>query len=322
MAALDLPLHELERYRGSTPRPNDFDQYWDEALRELDETPEETRIEEAPFPSRAAHAHDLFFTGVRGARIHAKLLRPRELSAPAPAVVMFHGYGGNSGDWADKLAFVSEGFVVAAMDVRGQGGSSTDAGGHAGTTMYGQFLRGTTDRSDNLLLRQIYLDCVRVTRIVARLPEVDSTRISVTGSSQGGGLALACAALEPSVARAASQFPFLCDWRRLWELDLAGRVPHGGLRAHFRSFDPLHEDEDAFFTALGYVDVQHLAPRIRAKVLMATGLLDDACPPSTQFAAYNKIVAPKRMLVYPDFGHEHPYPGWPDSVFGFLREVG
>ena len=68
---------------------------------------------------------------------------------------------------------------------------------------------------------------------------------------------------------------------------------------------------------LGYVDNQHLAHRIRADVLMAVGLMDTICPPSTQFAAYNKTRSPKEMLIYPDFAHEG-LPGVNDRIFDFL----
>jgi len=43
-------------------------------------------------------------------------------------------------------------------------------------------------------------------------------------------------------------------------------------------------------------------PRVKAKVLMGTGLMDSICPPSTQFAAYNKINSEKMLKIYPDFG--------------------
>ena len=76
------------------------------------------------------------------------------------------------------------------------------------------------------------------------------------------------------------------------------------LRYWFRMFDPLHEREAEVFTRLGYIDNQHLAPRIRGEVKMAVGLMDTICPPSTQFAAYNRMKCPKSLLVYPDFGHE------------------
>ena len=61
----------------------------------------------------------------------------------------------------------------------------------------------------------------------------------------------------------------------------------------------------------------HLAPRIRGEVLMAVGLMDEICPPSSQFAAYNKITAPREMALFPDFAHEH-YPGFMDQAFQFM----
>ena len=71
---------------------------------------------------------------------------------------------------------------------------------------------------------------------------------------------------------------------------------------------------------LGYIDIQFLASRIKAEVLWGIGLMDTICPPSTQFAAYNKLISTKKMVIYPDFGHE-PLPGWPDQAFQFLVGV-
>jgi len=112
------------------------------------------------------------------------------------------------------------------------------------------------------------------------------------GASQGGALTLACAALDPRVERAAPIFPFLCDYQRVWEMDQA--------RSRLRRTQPLlprlrprHKREAAIFEKLGYIDVQFLAPRIQAEVLLYTGLMDPICPPSTQFAAYNKITSKK-----------------------------
>jgi cephalosporin-C deacetylase len=81
--------------------------------------------------------------------------------------------------------------------------------------------------------------------------------------------------------------------------------------------DPTHAREEEVWTKLGYIDCQHLAPRIRAETLMCTGLMDQICPPSTQFAAYNKISAPKRMILYPDYQHEN-LPGSGDEVLNFM----
>jgi cephalosporin-C deacetylase len=81
------------------------------------------------------------------------------------------------------------------------------------------------------------------------------------------------------------------------------------LKEYFRHTDPLHRKEKETFNALGYIDIQHLAARIRGEILWFVGLMDTICPPSSQFAAYNKIRAPKSLVIYPDFGHE----GLPES---------
>lgn len=258
----------------------------------------------------------MYYNGVRGARIHAKYLRPRDLGQPHPAVLLFHGYSGNAGDWSDKLSYVSLGYSVLAMDCRGQGGLSEDTGGVKGTTLNGHIVRGLDDHPDQLLFRQIFLDTAQLARVAFELPETDVSRVYATGGSQGGALTLACAALEPRIRKLAAVFPFLCDYKRVWEMDLA-KDAYQELRTFFRYHDPLHEREEEMFTKLGYIDLQFLAERIRGEVLMLVGLMDTVCPPSTQFAAYNKMTAKKQLVIYPDYGHEH-LPAANDKVMQFL----
>ena len=114
-------------------------------------------------------------------------------------------------------------------------------------------------------------------------------------------------------------FPFLCDYQRVWEMDQA-KDAYWELQQYFRQFDPLHEREEEIFTQLGYIDIQHLTRRIKAEVLMGVGLMDTVCPPSTQFAAYNKIQSKKSLAIYPDYGHEN-LPGHPDRIFQFMTEL-
>ena len=185
--------------------------------------------------------------------------------------------------------------------------------------MRGQIIRGLEDAPEKLLFRQIFLDTAQLAKIVMSMPEVDPARVGATGASQGGGLTLACAALVPEIKRVAPVYPFLSDYKRVWEMDQA-KDAYLELQDYFRKFDPLHRREDDIFTKLGYIDVQHLAPRIQGRVMMAVGLMDTICPPSTQFAAYNKITAAKDLLVYPDFGHE-ALPGHPDTIFQFMSEL-
>ncbi len=318
MPMFDLPLKQLKTYKGSNPKPKDFDRYWDGALNEMRSIkPEVELIRNKTIHTSFAECFDLYWKGVGGARIHAKLLRPNKTPRSQPAICFFHGYSVSSGNWADKLGYVASGFTVAAMDCRGQGGTSEDKGGVKGTTLRGQFIRGLDDKPENLLFRQIFLDAAQMARIVMELPGVDPKRVGAMGGSQGGGLTLACAALTPGIRRIAPVHPFLSDYKRVWDLDLA-KDAYEELRYYFRQFDPNHEREKEVFSRLGYIDVHHLAPRIKAEVLMAVTLMDTICPPSTQFAAYNNIRSKKRMVLYPDYGHEY-LPNFEDKAFEFMR---
>jgi cephalosporin-C deacetylase len=318
--SFDFPLEKLKTYQGCNPLPGDFDQFWDDGLAEMHSIEPLTELVPAEFQVPGAECFHLYFSGVGGARVHAKILRPEKSGAPHPAVLMFHGYSTDSGDWSDKLSYVAQGYTVAALDCRGQGGLSVDGGGVTGNTLHGHIIRGLEDAlsgaPQKLLFRQIFLDAAQLAGIVLGMPDVDARRVGATGGSQGGALTVACAALEPRIKRAAPLYPFLSDYKRVWEMDQA-REAYLELRDYFRLFDPLHAREDAVFEQLGYIDIQFLAARIQADVLWGIGLADTICPPSTQFAVYNKISSAKSMLVYPDFAHEW-IPGFQDQAFQFL----
>jgi cephalosporin-C deacetylase len=319
----DFPLEKLKTYQGINPRPADFDTFWDEGLVEMRATDPEVEMVPADFQTSFADCFDLYFTGVGGARVHAKFLRPKALEEAAPAVLMFHGYSGDSGSWIDKLGYAAAGYVVAALDCRGQGGLSEDVGGVTGWTLRGHIIRGLDDalkgQPEKLLFRDIFLDTAELAKIVMEMDEVDATRVGATGGSQGGALTVACMSLVPEIKRAAPVFPFLSDYKRVWEMD-QDKDAYAELREYFRKFDPTHDREEEIFNALGYIDVQHLAPRTGAEVLWFTGLMDTICPPSTQFAGYNKITSEKSMVIYPDFGHEN-LPGHSDKIFQFMMEL-
>lgn len=320
MPLIDMPLAELKKYQGITPKPTDFDEFWDKSIAEMQALDPQLELIPADFKIPTAECFDLYFTGMGDARIHAKYLRPTNASSPHPGVVLFHGYSFNAGDWQDKLNFVSMGFSVMALDCRGQAGKSEDKGGIVGNTLHGHIIRGLDElEPEKMYYRNTFLDCAQLARIMMNMDEVDEKRVCAQGGSQGGGLTLACAALEPDICRAAPVFPFLCDYQRVWEMDLA-QAAYRELREYFRSFDPRHEREEEIFTKLGYIDNQHLADRIKGEIKMGVGMMDTTCPPSTQFAAYNKILSKKELIIFPDFGHEK-LPGIMDIYLQWFAEL-
>lgn len=319
----DFPLEQLKKYNGINPRPHDFDQYWEKGLKELRSTDPMEELIPADFQVSGVECFHLYFTGVGGARVHAKFMRPKKADKPHPAILMFHGYTGNTGDWSDKLAYVAQGYSVAALDCRGQGGLSEDNGQVVGNTYHGQIIRGLEDalngKPEKLLFRQIFLDAAQLAKIVMDMPDVDPNRVGATGGSQSGALTVACIALEPRIKRAAPFYPFLSDYKRVWEMDQA-KDAYKELHEYFRFFDPTHEKENRIFESLGYIDIQNFAPRVQSNILWAIGLMDTVCPPSSQFAVYNKIKSEKSMIIYPDYTHE-PLPGLPDKIFQFFMEM-
>ena len=305
MPIVDMPLSELKNYKGINPKPKDFDEFWDKSLAELDKIDPKVELKKAEFQTSFADCFDMYYTSTFGARIYAKLLIPKEIKGKCPAMLDFHGYTGSSCMWTNYLPYVAEGFIVAGMDCRGQGGKSEDVGGVTGNTFRGHIIRGLDDEPEKLLFRNIFLDTAMLARIILARDDVDETRVGVRGGSQGGGLATVCAALEPRIAQADVQYPFLSDYKRVWEMDLM--TPNGAyaeIRDYFRWYDVTHKREEEVFTKLGYIDIQNLAKRIKADFTMYTGLMDTTCPPSTQFAMYNKLTCPKKTVIYPDFGHE------------------
>jgi cephalosporin-C deacetylase len=117
-------------------------------------------------------------------------------------------------------------------------------------------------------------------------------------------LAIACAALVPEIKKVFATYPFLSDYRKAYQLG-AQTSAFEEISYWFQFRDPLHLREDWFFEQLEYIDIQNLAPRIKAEVHWILGGLDTIVPPITQLATYNKILVPKHLHVLPEYGHEY-----------------
>jgi len=319
MPVLDMPIEELKKYMGSSPCPADFDQYWADALAEMNSIDPKIEFYGKQYPSKVCSMYDMYFIGTKNARIHARVAIPNGIVGSAPAVLGFHGLGGAADEWCSLVKYASQGYVCAYMDVRGQGGLSEDVGGVKGTTNVTPFMRGIDGDKHDLYYRDVFLDTALLAKIIMGLDYVDETRVGVLGGSQGGALSIACACLVPGIKKCAPWVPYLSDYKRVYDMDL-NKDAYDGLRSYFRLFDPAHEREDQVFEKLGYIDIQNLAKRMKAELLMQTGLVDNICPPSTQFAMYNKVTSKKKVIMYPEYGHELPSSGY-DVVFEFLADL-
>jgi cephalosporin-C deacetylase len=305
----DLPLEALREYRTSAREPDGLDGFWAgaiEAARARAIEPVLVPYEPAAYGALAAF--DVTFSGADGDPIRAWYLRPASAGTAAlPCLVAFVGYGGGRDLPAAHSLYPACGFATLVMDTRAQGGTwstgdTPDRGaGESGPEHPGVMTRGIAS-PETYYYRRLYVDAVRAVETAASLEGVDAERIAVAGASQGGALALAAAALAPNVVRLChADVPFLCDIER--GMDVAIEHPY----LELVSFLALHPElEDAVRHTIRHVDNALLATRIRARTLVSVGLRDTIAPPSTVFAAYNAITAPKEIAVYPYSGHWPP----------------
>ena len=122
MPILDMSLEKLREYKGVNPCPGDFDAFWDASLAEMRAIDPDVTLTPVSFETSYAECYDMTFTSTKGARVYAKFARPKNLKGKAPAVLFFHGLSGSSPEWNEAIKFAAQGYVVAMLDTRGQGG--------------------------------------------------------------------------------------------------------------------------------------------------------------------------------------------------------
>jgi cephalosporin-C deacetylase len=302
----DMPLEQLREYRTSTQEPEGLDEWW---AKRLDHARAQAQL--ATFTPheqgvyRPFQVFDVEFSGAGGDPIRAWYIKPAG-QASAPVVVKFIGYGGGRGAPSEHFLLPALGYAVLVMDSRGQGGrwstgATPDGRGGTGAENSLVMTRGITTPEDYYYTR-MFTDAARAVDVALELAGPGAT-VAVSGGSQGGGLALAAAALHrDAVSVCHADVPFLCDIQRA--ITLAPHAPYTEIPEFLAENVALI---DTALNTLRYVDCALLARRITATTLVSVGLMDDICPPSTVFAAYNEINADKDIIVYPYSGHSVPH---------------
>ncbi len=321
MAYFDLPLDELKSYCPKRDEPADFDAFWKSTLDAARKYPLKAAFERADYGLVAQETFDVTYAGFGGQPIKAWLILPKQRAGKLPCVVEYIGYGGGRGFGFDWLLWASLGYAHLVMDTRGQGsgwrpGDTADPYGEGGSpSVPGNMTKGIYDPK-HYYYRRVFTDAVRAIEAARSHPAVDAARIAVTGGSQGGGITIAAASLMPDVVAAMPDVPFLCHYRRATEL--VDTYPY----KEIGDFCHAHRDKiDTVFNTLSYFDGVNFAARAKARALFCTALMDQVCPPSTVFAAYNHWAGAKEIRVYPYNGHENGESYQTLEKMKFLQEV-
>lgn len=303
MPRFDLPTEELRSYRPDVAEPADFDDFWDRTLAESRAVAAPIRLSRIDSPLQAVEVYDVTFSGFGGDPIGGWLLLPATGEEPLPAVIEFNGYGGGRGLPHERLGWSATGYAHFFMDTRGQGsgwgtgGVTPDPHG-SGPATPGFMTRGINDPHD-YYYRRVYTDAVLAIDAIRSLDRIDESRVAVTGGSQGGGIAIAAAALSPGLIAAMPDVPFLCQFERA--VGLTGRDPYNEVVRYLS----VHRDSvERTFTTLSYFDGVNLARRATAPALFSVALMDPVCPPSTVYAARNHWGGTADIVEYAFNEHE------------------
>ena len=300
----DLPLEELQAYKPARQEASDFDDFWAASLEAARRFPLLPNFQPADAYLSLIEVFDVTFPGFSGQPIKGWLLLPRQRSGRLPCVVEYIGYGGGRGLPLDWLTYAAAGYAHFVMDTRGQGsagrtGDTPDVEPEGSNPQYPGFMTRGILNPETYYYRRVFIDAVRAVETARSHPSVDPERVAVTGGSQGGGISLAVAGLVPNLAAAMPDVPFLCHYRRATEI--VDTFPYNEISQFCRR----HRDKiETVFKTLSYFDGVNFAARASAPALFSAGLMDETCPPSTVFAAYNHYAAGKDIRIWSYNNHE------------------
>ncbi len=301
-----------EKIRAETMMPADFDAFWANAVARMAQIPLDLKIDEMPSCSDATvRCQKVSVRAIDGTRLYAFLGVPANRKPPFPLIVLLPGagYGPRSPgwvrDWARKGA-VALNIGIHAFDIE-LPAKEVEAKyvAYKNPPTYG----GVTNREAYLFYRAI-LGVDRMIKYGMSRPDVDPKRVVVNGSSQGGGLTLMMAGLNPGLAACAANVPALCD--------------HGAYRLErspgWPLFVPTDDPaRDVYLDCSRYYDTVNFARKITCPALVSVGFIDGTCHPSSVLAAYNEIRSPKRLFTGPLQGHD-TIRAYGDFVEGWLME--
>ncbi len=272
----------------STPRPEDFDAFWQSKL--------ETQAEVPMHPVLTPVATDIpgvemsiFVLDALGSKAHGYLAKPaREGKFPALIQLQYAGvYALNAHGNAQRAA---EGWLVMNVDAHDK--LPSDPSG--GIARNYQTL-GNTDRDKSYFLNMYLRDSRALDYLLTR-PDWDGKTIVLQGGSMGGQQSLVLAALRPEkITAVLACVPAGADTNA----DLHGR------KAGYPNWPS--DNPEVMKTAL-YFDTVNFASRIKAPVLAGLGFIDTISPPAGIWTMLNQIPGAKEPLPMIESEHDNLTP--------------
>ncbi|MEY3947010.1 MAG: hypothetical protein RJB03_1716 [Bacteroidota bacterium] len=288
--------YDITAIQPAVEKPADFEQFWSGAIAELSKLPLDAKFTLLPERSSSkTYAYHVSCQGYGGSRIYGMLAVPK---APGkyPAVLQVPGAGIRP--YAPDLELADKGVIVFTVGIHGIP-VNLDPQVYVDLTNGGlksYFYYNLDDRDKNYYKR-VYTNVVRANDLLVSLSEYDGKTLAVMGGSQGGALTVVTAALDKRVKYMAALYPALADMPGY----LKGRA--GGWPHMFSEGHPWNPQSEKAKAALAYYDVVNFSRQINIEGYYSWGFNDETCPPTSFYAAYNVVTAPKQANIFHDTGH-------------------
>jgi cephalosporin-C deacetylase len=279
----------------SVDMPADFLDFWQKSIADARKVPLNAAV--TRMPERSRDSVDVFhinFQNTRAtSRIYGILTMPKG-AGPFPALLILPGAGVRpyfpSYDWGRR------GVITLSIGIHGiPVDRDSLLYNELRATALQNYNTAQLEDRDRYYYRRVILGAVRAGDFIFSLPQFDRKTYAVRGGSQGGGLAIITAALDPRVIAFASDYPALSDHFGYV------RGPVGGW-PHILA-DTLIKAKTEKMATLPYYDVVNFARLLRVPGFFAWGFNDPVVPPHSMYAAYNVITSPKRLMVHPPAVH-------------------
>ncbi len=272
----------------STPRPADFDTFWDGKLAAQSRVPINPVL--TPVATDVPDvALSMFQLDALGSKAHGYLAKPAR-EGKFPALIQLQYAGVYALDARAVARRAAEGWLVINVDAHDK--LPSDPSGDVPRSYQSV---GNADRETSYFLAMCLRDSRALDYLLTR-PDWDGNTIVLTGGSMGGQQSLALAGLRPGTISAVLVcVPAGADTNG----DLHGR------RAGYPNWPP--DNPDVMRTAL-YFDTVNFASRIKAPVMAGMGFIDTISPPAGVWTALNQIPGPVEVLPMMEAEHDNLTP--------------
>ncbi len=308
----------------------DFDAYWQgvkDQLAAVDMNAQLTEITSKSTAARKVYLVEMYSVpdGLSGdpVKIRGYYCEPQD-GQKHPVLVHFYGYdtqgsqskcecpGGGSSQYAEFYLSHRGQYLNNRPASTGNPGVEEDC-----ENIYGDWLAYHVGDKDSYYYRGAFMDAVQAVRFMATRKTSDMSKLFAEGSSQGGALCYACAALSDDPFTAITpNVAFLGDFPDYFKIV---DWPGSSYKSAAKKAGLTDEEMYAF---LSYYDTKNLATRISCAVLATSGLKDGTCPPHTNIAPFNNLQTPaadKEYHFYPEMTHDYPK-NWYSMIENFRKK--